>query len=308
MKRGCCMEKICAVIVTYNRPELLCRCVEHLLKQTYPLDILIYDNHSSMDTKRALEEREFLNDHVTYYYAEKNTGGSGGFHNGMKMAVEKGYEYLWLMDDDGYAVEDTTLERIMEAKELIKDELFILNSLVICDEETLQLSFSVDRSFDGKYVQSLAQDGLYKGAANPFNGTLIPTKLIDKIGYTKKEFFVYGDETEYTLRSKANGAELYTVVNSLYYHPTYIAKKKKFFGKEIVVSQIPLWKAYCMARNTTYYTRLYFGIKERVVKTASLILGALYVEKNKWARLKITLRGIKDGKKGDFSRELDLTK
>ena len=28
--KGFCMEKICAVIVTYNRPELLCRCVEHL--------------------------------------------------------------------------------------------------------------------------------------------------------------------------------------------------------------------------------------------------------------------------------------
>ena len=179
---------------------------------------------------------------------------------------------------------------------------------MICDQETLQLSFSVDRSFDGKYIQSLAQDGLYKGAANPFNGTLIPAALIDKIGYTKKEFFVYGDETEYTLRSKANGAELYTVVNSLYYHPTYIAKKKKFFRKEIVVSEIPLWKAYCMARNTTYYAKLYCGFKEKLKKKVSLIVSALYAEKSKWARLKMTLRGIKDGRKGNFSRELDLTK
>ena len=302
------MNKVCAVIVTYNRPELLCRCVGRLLAQTYALDVLVYDNHSSKDTRGALEAQGFLNDRVTYFYADENTGGSGGFHNGMKMAMEKGYEYLWLMDDDGYAVEDTTLEKIMDQLGNIEDELFILNSLVICDEETLQLSFSVDRSFDGNFIKDSAKDGLYKGAVNPFNGTLIPAKLVEKIGYPRKEFFVYGDETEYTLRSKANGAELYTVVDSLYYHPAYVAKKKKFFGKEVVVSSIPLWKAYCMARNSVYYTKMYSGFKQRLLKKASLIVGALYVEKNKWARLKITLRGIRDGQKGDFSKKLDLSK
>ena len=302
------MEKICAVIVTYNRPELLCRCVERLLAQTYSMDIFIYDNHSSKDTKSALEEKGLLLENVTYYYADKNTGGAGGFYYGMKTATEKGYEYLWLMDDDGYAVENTTLETIMKARESINDEFFILNSLVICNEETLKLSFSIDRSFDGNYIRELSKDGLYKGAINPYNGTLIPTNLIKKIGYTKKEFFVYGDETEYTLRAKANGAELYTVVNSLYYHPAYVVEKRKFFTKEVVVSEIPLWKAYCMARNTMYYYKIYFGFKERFIKKVSLIVGALYSKKNKWARLRATLKGIRDGKKGNFSRELDLTK
>lgn len=302
------MEKICAVIVTYNRPELLCRCVERLLAQTYPLDVLIYDNHSTQDVKGALEENGLLKENVTYYYAETNSGGSGGFHNGMKMAVEKGYEYLWLMDDDGYAVQDTTLERIMQAREYVDDELFILNSLVICNEETLQLSFSIDRSFDGNLISSKANNNLYKGALNPFNGTLIPRKVIEKIGYTKKEYFVYGDESEYTLRSLANGVTLYTVVNSLYYHPTYIAKKKKFFGKEFVVSETPLWKAYCMARNTTYNAKLYFGFAERTKRKIKLIISAFFVEKNKWARLKTTVRGIRDGRKGNFSRKIDLSK
>lgn len=302
------MRNVCAVIVTYNRPELLCRCVERLLRQTYPMDILIYDNHSTKNTKGALEESGLMLPCVTYFYADKNSGGSGGFHNGMKMAVQKGYEYLWLMDDDGYAVKDDALEIIMKAKEQIKDDYFILNSLVVCDENSLQLSFSIDRSTDGNLIKSKADNGIYKGAINPFNGTLIPAKLIEKIGYVNKDYFVYGDETEYTLRSKVNGAQLYTVVDSLYYHPTYIGKKKKIFGKEILVNEIPLWKAYCMARNTTYNAKLYCSFKDRIKKRIRLIIGALFVEKRKWARLKVTFRGIKDGKRGDFSRELDLTK
>ena len=71
---------------------------------------------------------------------------------------------------------------------------------------------------------------------------------------------------------------------------------------------MPLWKTYCMARNSTYFTKLYFGFKERIKKRVRLIISALYSKKNKWARLRVTLRGIRDGARGNFSRELDLTK
>ena len=302
------MERICAVIVTYNRPELLCRCVEHLLAQTYPLDILIYDNHSTKDTKGALAEKNLLCERVTYHYAEHNSGGAGGFHDGMKMAVEQGYDYVWLMDDDGYAVQDSTLERIMAARERIADELFILNSLVICDTESLRLSFSLDRSFDGRQITADAKDGLYCGAVNPFNGTLIPATLIKQIGYTRREYFIYGDETEYTLRSKAAGAQLYTVVDSLYYHPAYVVATKRFFHKKIAISEVPLWKTYCMARNSAHYAKQYLSLGWRVRKKAGLIISALYAKKKKWAKLRETLRGIRDGERGDFSRVLDLSK
>lgn len=302
------MGKICAVIVTYNRPELLCRCVEHLLAQTYPLDILIYDNHSTADTKGALAQSGLLQDRVTYYYAERNSGGAGGFHNGMKMAVEQEYEYVWLMDDDGYALREDTLARIMDARERISDELFILNSLVICDADTLRLSFSIDRSYDGKQILAAAKGGLYAGAVNPFNGTLIPSALIKKIGYTRSEYFIYGDETEYTLRSRAAGAQLYTVVDSLYYHPAYVVATKRFFHKQIAISDVPLWKTYCMARNSAHYAKQYLSFGWQIRKKAGLIIIALYARKHKWAKLRETLRGIRDGERGDFSRVLDLSK
>jgi rhamnopyranosyl-N-acetylglucosaminyl-diphospho-decaprenol beta-1,3/1,4-galactofuranosyltransferase len=282
--------------------------VSHLLQQTYPLDILIYDNHSSADTQGALRENGLLCDRVTYYYADLNSGGAGGFSAGMQMAAGRGYDYLWLMDDDGYPLQKTTLETLIKACERIDDPLYILNSLVICDENTLRLSFSIDRSMDGHAIVSAAQDGLYADAINPFNGTLIPIALIQKIGYVRAEFFIYGDETEYVLRSLANGARVYTVVDSLYYHPTYVAKTKRFFTKKITVSIIPLWKAYCMARNTAFNAKQYFGFSGRMRKYAGLIVGALYAPKAKLSRLRVTLRGIRDGIRGDFSRKLDLTK
>ena len=272
------------------------------------MDILIYDNHSAADTKGALVQSGLLQDCVTYYYAERNSGGAGGFHNGMKMAVEQGYEYVWLMDDDGYALQEDTFARIMAARERISDELFILNSLVTCDADTLRLSFSIDRSYDGKQIVAAAKDGLYADAVNPFNGTLIPAALIKKIGYTRSEYFIYGDETEYTLRSRAAGAQLYTVVDSLYYHPAYVVATKRFFHKKIAISEVPLWKTYCMARNSAHYTKQYLSLGWQIRKKVGLIITALYAPKHKWAKLRETLRGIRDGVRGDFSRVLDLSK
>ncbi len=302
------MKKICAVIVTFNRAELLCRCIEKLLNQDYPLDIFIYDNHSTQDTKGALESRNLLKENVTYYYAESNTGGSGGFNNGMNMAMQKGYDALWLMDDDGYAVYPDTLSKVVEAWEKIDNADCMLNSLVVSDPETLNLSFSLDRTFDGNEICKRAEKGLLKDLASPFNGTFVTAGVIKKLGYPIKEFFVYGDETEYFLRIKTNNFPVYTVVNSIYYHPTLTRRVKNFFGRKISFSEIPLWKTYCASRNTMYFCKKYYDKKTIFKKKIRLYIECLFVEKNKWEKFKITKQGIKDGLKGDLTKQIDLSK
>lgn len=303
------MSKICAVIVTYNRPGLLCRCVKRLLDQDYPLDILIYDNHSSYDTKQFLSDNGLLKENVNYFYAETNTGGSGGFHNGMKMATEKGYDALWLMDDDGYPVNNNTLSVIVESWEnKLNKKKCLLNSLVISDEETYNLTFSLDREYDGRKMAQRAENGLLKEFVSPFNGTFVPVDLVKEIGYPIKEFFVYGDETEYTLRVKDYGYDLYTVVDSIYFHPSLVCKKKKFFGYEISISSVPLWKDYCSARNTMFYYKKYFNIRLIVKKIIRMYIGCVYRNDHRFKTFVEITRGIRDGLKGDLTRKLDLSK
>lgn len=309
MKEEKAMKKICAVIVTYNRPELLCRCVEKLLAQDHPLDILIYDNHSTKDTKAMLSEKGLLNERVTFYYAESNTGGSGGFYNGMEMLVKKDYDALWLMDDDGYPISANTLSAIIDVwKRLGYENKCILNSLVVCDENTLKLSFSMDREFDGRKMRERAENGLLKDLNSPFNGTFVPVNLARKIGYPMKEFFVYGDETEYMLRAKSAGATIYTVVDSLYFHPTMVCKTKKFFGRELAVSNFPLWKTYCMARNSVFYYKKYFGSASVIKRIARLYIECILADSRKGQLFRETTRGILDGYKANFNKKLDLSR
>ena len=76
------MEKVIAVVVTYNRLELLQRVVESLKKQSRKLtEILVVNNGSTDGTKEWLDGQEGL----TVIHQE-NVGGSGGFCRGIQEA------------------------------------------------------------------------------------------------------------------------------------------------------------------------------------------------------------------------------
>ena len=85
-------DRTAAVVVTYNRKELLQKNVEALLAQTLRnvLDILIIDNASTDGTREAIGD-QIDKGEVCYYNTKANLGGAGGFSYGIKIATEKGY-------------------------------------------------------------------------------------------------------------------------------------------------------------------------------------------------------------------------
>lgn len=118
-------QTIGACVVTYNRKDLLIRCLNAILRQEYlPDGIVIVDNVSTDSTFEEITTRMFpglifryenesgfvyegdiivANRSMSVVYIQKkvNDGGSGGFYAAMKEAFNRGYDWLWLMDDDG---------------------------------------------------------------------------------------------------------------------------------------------------------------------------------------------------------------
>ena len=103
---------IAAVIVTFNRKELLIKCIEAVIGQTFlPQTIIIIDNASTDGTEELLRKKGFCDGSVngiTLYYERlsKNSGGAGGFYFGIKRAQEASYDAVWVMDDDGLPDKD----------------------------------------------------------------------------------------------------------------------------------------------------------------------------------------------------------
>ena len=90
-------KRIIAVVVTHNRCKLLKRCINNILNQSVPPEeILVINNGSTDNTKDELKKLKIN----TIY--QDNLGSAGGWVTGIKYAIEKKFDAIWLMDDDGY--------------------------------------------------------------------------------------------------------------------------------------------------------------------------------------------------------------
>ena len=270
-------ETICAVVVTYNRKELLIECLEALLKQTRPVDaIYIIDNASTDGTPEILKEKrfiqelppqglnepwekEFKKDNLSIFYVRmnENTGGAGGFYEGVKRAYEKGYDWLWLMDDDGRPLNSKTLDKLISFQK--ESRLLVLQPLVISKENNKNLAFKI--IVDGKELNSLVDlnKNVYYNYITLFNGTLINKKVIKIIGFPDKRLFIWGDEVEYFYRIKQK-FEVCIYTKSLFVHPKSRMKFKKFFNQNFIYQNNNL-KDYCFYRNRTFLYLKYNNIK-----------------------------------------------
>ena len=97
-----------AVVVTYNRYELLQQNLRAPINQSYSLArILVVDNASTDGTLLNLAEDGWT-DHpsIRVLALPDNTGGAGGFAAGMRHALELGADWLWMMDDDAVSCVD----------------------------------------------------------------------------------------------------------------------------------------------------------------------------------------------------------
>ena len=90
------MDKVIAVVVTYNRRQLLSECIDALRRQTRKVDaIFVVNNGSTDDTEEWLQAQPDV-DFVT----QQNLGGAGGFARAIQTGYVRGYQWIWCMDDD----------------------------------------------------------------------------------------------------------------------------------------------------------------------------------------------------------------
>lgn len=191
---------ICAAIVTYNRFDYLRDAINSLKKQDYPCDMLVVNNGSTDGTEEFLRDRKDLT-----IINQDNVGGAGGFNTALKYIAENGYELAWIMDDDIIA-DDNCLSQMVKQYEQIENEGehigFLCSKVVSPDGKSVNMPTIDNRPNSTGYssYNDRLQDGLLRVLSATFVSLLIPTKNIFLVGLPYKEFFIWGDDTEYTLR------------------------------------------------------------------------------------------------------------
>ena len=229
--------KITVVIVTYNRKDLLLECIEAVCKQSFPVHrIIIIDNASTDGTGEALRDSGYFDiPEVDYHLMDTNTGGAGGFYEGMRIARDLDTDWIWIMDDDTIP-SITCLEELINGLEIIQkndsmENISFLASAVYGEKgEYMNVPTISSCCAENGYMTwyKYLAHGMVEIDHATFVSVLINKKAIEKCGLPCKDFFIWGDDGEYTKRISHNYGKAYMVGKSVAIHKRKNAVSLKY--------------------------------------------------------------------------------
>lgn len=199
------MVRVAAVVVTYNRLEKLKRVLSSIEAQSVsPALLLVVDNASTDGTDRYLASREFSIPHRVVTLPS-NTGGAGGFAEGMLRGYQDGADFVWIMDDDCYP-ERSSLEALIDGfdaavAELGGDVPFACSVVKYTDGSICEMNNPVPTWDWGRLLVKGQRSVMVTTCS--FVSVLIPRWVIADHGLPYRDYFLWFDDREYTLRLTA---------------------------------------------------------------------------------------------------------
>ncbi|MFR6559838.1 MAG: glycosyltransferase family 2 protein, partial [Weissella confusa] len=238
--------KVSAVVVTYNRVEMLKEVISALLSSKARLNhVIVIDNNSDKATQDFLLS---MGSSIEYVRLTENLGGAGGFNRGIRYFMEHTEDdAVWLMDDDTVP-DESTLSSLIDFADTIGSYGFLASDVRWIDGSRALMNNLTLKNGLGKVPEDATQS--VKVANATFVSLLMSRDIIQKIGLPITEFFIWGDDIEYTERAERI-APGYFVPKANVVH-----KMSKNVGTNIVTDdeeRIPRY--YFAYRNKMYYGR-----------------------------------------------------
>ncbi len=275
------IKNIAAVVVTYNRLDLLKKVIAGLRNQTQKIDKIFVVNNSSTDgTAEWLAEQNDLE-----IINQENLGSSGGQYSGALSAFNAGFEWIWQMDDDVIS-DEKCLENLMK---FAKEDFVVVPKRMTPEGEVFYndtKEVNMTNPFKSIWTSIVSESDfvgdtiLAEGIT--FEGPLFHRSIFERVGFAEKKFFITGDDTEYSLRLKKIGVKTAIVKDAVFYRQLPAPTGYDFD-----------WKTYYIIKNLIAMDVLHGNFSVRLLRPFAYTLVWLFRCKN-FNDIKVVLRALKD--------------
>ncbi|MFD4959973.1 glycosyltransferase family 2 protein [Microbacterium sp. NPDC058389] len=196
------MVTVAAVVVTFNRLEKLKTVIASIEAQTHAVErLLVIDNASTDGTADYLAALQTTVP-LEVVSMTRNSGGAGGFAEGMLRGYASGVDHVWIMDDDCYP-QPAALANLVRGFDEAVDELggdvpFACSVVEFTDGSICEMNNPVP-TWDWARLMVKGQKNVMVTACS-FVSVLIPRWAIARYGLPYRDYFIWFDDREYTLR------------------------------------------------------------------------------------------------------------
>jgi rhamnopyranosyl-N-acetylglucosaminyl-diphospho-decaprenol beta-1,3/1,4-galactofuranosyltransferase len=192
--------RVVAVVVTYNRRELLLESLAAVRAQSRAPDVVIVvDNASSDGTAAAVRDRY---PDVALAELARNTGGAGGFASGLTLALADAADLVWLMDDDTVP-EPGALRALLEARGRHPGgpPAVMASRVVWTDGRAHPMNTPRPKPFaTGPERDAAAAAGCVPIRSASFVSILVDAGVCRERGLPQADYFLWNDDFEFTTR------------------------------------------------------------------------------------------------------------
>lgn len=297
-------KKLAIVIINWNSFDLTSDTLVSLSSTSYKnYDIIVVDNFST-DNSAAQLEKDFPS--IILLRSDENKGFTGGNNLGFDYAINEGYEYVMMLNND-VAVESDFLEPLV-VKLDIDEKIGGVQPLIYFYHDRELIWNAGSRYNDifgipyilGYYRKDKGQLQRKKQKSIDWItgcAFMIRTEVLKKVGVLKQDFFIYYEDVDLSFRIKEAGYALAYEASSVVYHKTGMSHKSKEKLKEGYLNPKV---HYLNARNRLFVLKEYtqkIAIPTVILYQIIYFFGIsfYFIFRRRWQKLKAWNNGIKDG-------------
>lgn len=251
-------DRVAIVIVNYNGLDYTRDCIGSVLKNNYGnFTVILVDNGSTDGSGKEL--KEYFGGRIVFLRNEKNLGVTGGNNAGISHAVSKKFDRVLFLNNDT-VVEPDFLTKLMSAVK--NDNRTLAVPKIVCFFDRTRLDHFIGKEFDWLTMHPAGYE--YYPKEGPKHNIrrqigvsstcclLIPACLISDIGKMDENYFMYYDDSDFTIQAARAGYGIVYEPSSVIYHKCNMTTKNK---------QPSYFEYYLQNRNVFYFYNKLCGNK-----------------------------------------------
>lgn len=202
--------KVLVIIVTYNGMRWVERCFGSLPRSEMPVDAIVIDNGSTDGTPQWISEHY---PDVKVIVNEKNTGFGAANNIGMRHALENGYDYVYLLNQDAWLLPDTIGKLVAVAQSA--PDYGILSPIQMNDGMEEMNGLFKNRVVPSRVVR---REDLWEVPFVMAAHWLVSRRAMEEAGLFSPLFHVYGEDDNYCARILYHGMRIGVVPGAVAVH------------------------------------------------------------------------------------------